>query len=115
MRIMPLLSASSAAALAVTVAVAGVEAVHGQEVTMHQAAEFDASRAFLSDAPMFDPFHVSSMQPLREALDDGIVEDETPLLVVTRGGRRLALLTLQMAYHHVAQGSLAGEPWMVSF
>ena len=25
------------------------------------------------------------------------------------------LLTDQMAYHHVAQGDIAGEPWMVSF
>jgi hypothetical protein len=28
---------------------------------------------------------------------------------------RLALVTDQMAYHHVAQGEIAGEPWMVSF
>jgi hypothetical protein len=28
---------------------------------------------------------------------------------------RVALVTDQMAYHHVAQGEIAGEPWMVSF
>jgi hypothetical protein len=28
---------------------------------------------------------------------------------------RLAFLTDQMAYHHVAQGEMNGEPWMVSF
>jgi hypothetical protein len=27
----------------------------------------------------------------------------------------LALLTQQMSYHHLAQGEMAGEPWMVSF
>ncbi len=82
---------------------------------MHQARDFDASRAILSDAPMFDPFHVTATQRLSDALRDRVVEGETPLLVVERGGRTLGVLTMQMAYHHVAQGTLAGEPWMVAF
>ena len=28
---------------------------------------------------------------------------------------RLAFVMDQLAYHHVAQGELRGEPWMVSF
>ena len=36
-------------------------------------------------------------------------------MVMVRGGQHLALSTMQMSYHHVAQGELAGEPWMVSF
>ena len=31
------------------------------------------------------------------------------------GGSTLTFLTMQMSYHHIAQGDLAGEPWMVSF
>jgi len=35
--------------------------------------------------------------------------------VMDVAGQKLALVTRQMAYHHVAQGELAGEPWMVTF
>ena len=89
-------------------------AAEGQ-TTMHQVAAFDPSRAILSDEPMFDPFYVDDMVPLANALRDRIVDEGTPLLAVERGDRTLALLTLQMSYHHVAQGTLSGEPWMVAF
>ena len=93
----------------------GAAPLHAQDGAMRHAEGFDASRAMLSDAPMFDPYYVSDVEPLREALRDRVVGDDTPLLVVQRGGQTLALLTYQMAYHHVAQGELAGEPWMVAF
>ncbi len=105
----------SLATLATLANLAPVAPVAAQEATMHQAADFDVSRALLNNQPMFDPFRVEATMPLSRALRERLVEDETPLLVVERGGRTLALLTLQMAYHHVAQGSIAGEPWMVAF
>ncbi len=37
------------------------------------------------------------------------------LLVFERGGEHRALIAREMAYHHVAQGELAGEPYLVSF
>lgn len=80
-----------------------------------QVPGFDPDRAILNDAPWFDPFRVLTMESLSEALDEGSVTRETPLLVLERGGFHLALLTMQMTYHHVAQGTLQGEPWMVSF
>ena len=40
--------------------------------------------------------------------------DGESLLIVERGGRKLALVTRQMAYHHVAEGTLAGEPFVVT-
>ena len=43
------------------------------------------------------------------------VDDDTALLVLKQGGSTLTFLTMQMSYHHIAQGELAGEPWMVSF
>ena len=76
---------------------------------------FDRSRAWLSDTVIFQPFRVTSSFPLRDALARKQVEGETNLLVIEQGKTRLALITSQMAYHHVAQGEIAGEPWMVSF
>jgi hypothetical protein len=35
-------------------------------------------------------------------------------MVIERNDWMLALLTKQMIYHHVAQGEMSGEPWMVS-
>lgn len=95
---LPLLGASSASA---------------QELP--SAPDFDPDRAMLNDSPMFDPFRVTDMEPLADALSEGKVRNDTPVLSVERGGTQLALLTMQMSYHHVAQGELKGEPWMVSF
>ena len=89
----------------------------GQERTQagRSAADFDISRAWLRDTTMFEPFRVTETRPLRDALADGEIGEDTPLLVVEHDAGKLALLTTQMAYHHVAQGEMAGEPWMVSF
>jgi hypothetical protein len=76
---------------------------------------FDPDRAILNEEPWFDPFRVTGTEPLARVLGEGRVAEETPLLVVERSGRHLALVTTQMAYHHLAQGTLAGEPWMVAF
>ncbi|MGH7560257.1 MAG: hypothetical protein ACRENB_04470 [Gemmatimonadales bacterium] len=81
-----------------------------------QAPEkFDRSRAWIADSVLFVPFRVTSTVPLKDALENKRVENATNLLVLERGKTRLALVTSQMAYHHVAQGEIAGEPWMVSF
>lgn len=77
--------------------------------------EFDISRARLNDSTVFEPFVVTTSIPLRRALDDGTVAPDTRILVFEVGASKLALVTAQMAYHHAAQGELAGEPWMVSF
>lgn len=76
---------------------------------------FDASRATLSSTDMFELFQVDSTQLLQRALDDEVVTPDTPILALERDGGTLTLLTQQMAYHHVAQGGMAGEPWLVSF
>ncbi len=85
------------------------------QVPIPQVEGFEPGRAILNDSPSFDPFRVITMESLSEALDEGSVTEETPILVLTRGDFHLALLTMQMTYHHVAQGTLQGEPWMVSF
>ncbi len=44
----------------------------------------------------------------------GLREDEE-LLVAERGGQRIAFVARQMGYHHVAQGEMAGKPYLVTF
>ncbi len=44
----------------------------------------------------------------------GLADDEE-LLVFRRGDQHRALIMRQMVYHHVAQGELAGEPYLVTF
>ena len=45
----------------------------------------------------------------------GDIEDETTVLKFEAGGKTLVLVSSQMSYHHVAQGVMEGEPWMVTF
>ena len=74
---------------------------------------FDPSEALLGgpDIP-FDRFRVP---------DDGTPLADEPLdaddllVVFERGGERRALLVQDLAYHHVAQGTLGGEDYMVTF
>ena len=82
---------------------------------MKQIPGFEPGRAILSDVWGFDPFPITKMEPLEDALDDGRVGEDTAVLLLKRGNTRLALLTEQMSYHHIAQGELEGAPWMVSF
>lgn len=77
-------------------------------------AEFDSRRATLRDRNIFPPFHVKETVPLKEALKSDGVREDMHLLVIKRNAWTLALPTRHMIYHHVAQGEMAGEPWMVS-
>ncbi|MEM7414874.1 MAG: hypothetical protein AAF389_05205 [Gemmatimonadota bacterium] len=84
-------------------------------VEAQTAEDFDESRAYLGEAPMFDAFYPEAYEPLSTLLRDGRVDDDTAILRLRRGDTTLTLITNQMSYHHIAQGELAGEPWMVSF
>ena len=85
------------------------------EGEMKRVLGFEPGRAILSDVWGFDPFPVTKMEPLKDALEEGKVREETAVLLLDRGDTRLALLTEQMSFHHIAQGELEGEPWMVAF
>ncbi len=95
-------------------ALAAVSETEGEGETK-RVVGFEPGRAILDDAWGFDPFPVATTEPLKDALEAGKVGEETPVLLLARGNTRLALLTEQMSYHHIAQGELEGEPWMVSF
>ncbi|MCH9646813.1 MAG: hypothetical protein K0U98_01165 [Deltaproteobacteria bacterium] len=59
----------------------------------------------------FIPFRPGKGRPLETA---GL-SAETDLLVFERGLDRVALIMREMAYHHVAQGVVRGEPFLVCF
>lgn len=79
------------------------------------AEDFDVNRAQLMQEQMFVPYIVDDTRRLRDVLDVGWLDEETPLLLFADDVGAMAFLTEQLAYHHIAQGEIAGEPWMVSF
>jgi hypothetical protein len=76
---------------------------------------FDISRFSNVGNGWFETFYVKETQPLREALNAGKVAEDTRLLVTDTTDGKLAMLTDQMAFHHIAQGSAGGKDWLVSF
>lgn len=60
----------------------------------------------------FKPFAVTSHGLF---LSETNLHPDEELIVFERGGMKRALLAREMAYHHVAQGELAGEPYLISF
>ncbi len=72
-------------------------------------------RAALSARHIFPPFRVNDCEPLGNAWREGRLRPDTPLLLTELPPEPVALITTQMAYHHVAQGVIASKAWMVSF
>ncbi|MCX4245146.1 hypothetical protein [Paraliomyxa miuraensis] len=65
---------------------------------------------------MFAPFTIERTAPLADALADQTVPPDAELLLATHDDDHvLALSRQQMAYHHVAQGTVEGKPWLVFF
>ncbi len=89
-------------------------------------AEFEAKRALLRKPDLFRRFlpgpselflsdvEVTDGVTKLDRLKPQLAKDEM-VLVFERGGERRGLLARQMGYHHVAQGELAGEPYVVTF
>jgi len=76
---------------------------------------FELSRFDFSLHGWFEPFLITSTRSLREALRAGAVAADTDVLMTSTVAGPLALLTEQMAYHHIAQGGANGQDWLVSF
>jgi hypothetical protein len=85
------------------------------EPGMPSAEGFEKDRALFFAEPNFTPLRDPEWQSLSGARRSRDVADDTPILVFEVGGRTLALVSSQMSYHHVAQGEMEGEPWMVTF
>ncbi len=84
-------------------------------MTITTAVSFDETRALLLDKPQFQPFYVNKTELLERALFTGDVTAETRLLVLLREESALGLNAAHMGYHHLAQGELSGQPWLVTF
>jgi hypothetical protein len=76
---------------------------------------FDISRFASAGNGWFETFYVKDSEPLRDVLKARKVAEDTRLLVTDTAGGKLALLTDQMAFHHLAQGSAGGKDWMATF
>lgn len=61
---------------------------------------------------LFEPFQFPKQSVPLATAKLGV---DTELIVVERGGKYRAFLAREMAHHHVAQGELAGESYLVSF
>ena len=109
--VLPLVLATGGPTLAAAQMPAALEA----DPDMPMKEGFDTGRAIFWESRNFDPLRDPEWMPLREAHGDGHVADDTPVLVFEAGGQTLVLVTSQMSYHHVAQGDIRGEPWMVTF
>lgn len=81
------------------------------------AGVFDKSRFNPIGAGFFIPFAVARITPLADAVEARLVRRNEPVLVLEPGESRppLVFVTSQMTYHHIAQGELAGTPFLVTF
>ncbi len=60
----------------------------------------------------FEPFQVPSKGISLAGIN---LPADLELITFSRGGETRALVAPEMAYHHVAQGELGGQPYLVSF
>lgn len=75
-------------------------------------AHFDVSKARLRGKPMFQPYRV----PKQGAdLAKAKLKPTEELILMERNNTVKTFSVKQMAYHHIAQGDIAGEPYLVSF
>ena len=72
---------------------------------------FDAARATLGKPDSFPRFRTAGAVTVAARR----LPDRTPLVVFERGGEQRGLLLRQLVFHHVVQGTLAGEPYIVTF
>ncbi|MEZ4768214.1 MAG: hypothetical protein R2844_07280 [Caldilineales bacterium] len=61
----------------------------------------------------FEPFRPTPRDESR--LADAGLKNDTELLAFERGDQRRVVLISEAIYHHVVQGELAGEPYLVTF
>jgi hypothetical protein len=79
------------------------------------APGFDIERFSNAGNGWFETFYVDATEPLQQALDDGRIRADTRMLVFETAGINIALVADQMAYHHLAQGTVDGQNWLATF
>jgi hypothetical protein len=76
---------------------------------------FDIERFSNAGNGWFETFYVEQMEPLSQALEQGRIGADTRMLVFETAGISMALVADQMAYHHLAQGTVEGQNWLATF
>jgi hypothetical protein len=76
---------------------------------------FDVTRAVLKESAFYPPAHVTQLHSLTTLMTAGNIRADTPLLVMDTPQGTLAFLTVQLVYHHVAQGDLPQTPWVAAW
>ena len=82
-----------------------------------QAGRRDEKKTDRITASLFVPFDVTRTSPLADAIEERVVRRDEQMVVLEPGESRppLVFVTSQMTYHHIAQGELAGERFVVTF
>jgi len=79
------------------------------------AEEFDINRFSTAGEGWFKTFYVEETLSLKDALEAGKVNKDIAVLITETAAGNLALITDQMAFHHLAQGTANGKDWMATF
>jgi hypothetical protein len=79
------------------------------------APGFDIKRFSNAGNGAFETLYVQRTEQLKDVFDQGRVASDTRVLVFSTAGGKLALITDQMAFHHIAEGTDGGKDWMAVF
>jgi hypothetical protein len=103
---------------AIIIAPVGAIAQMGKPVQLPNgpaAPGFDIGRFSSAGNGWFKTFYVAKYDSLQNVLKAGRVAPDTRVLVTETAGGKVALLTDQMAFHHIAEGEMDGKAWMATF
>jgi len=78
---------------------------------MMNTNQVDYSKAIAKKNFAFTPFRPESST----ALEAANLRPDEDLMIMEIQDKRYAFLLKQLTYHHVAQGEIEGEPYLVSF
>ncbi|WP_432663197.1 hypothetical protein R9X47_21790 [Wukongibacter baidiensis] len=76
---------------------------------------FDESKAMLKKKSLFKSFNVKSFVNVEELLKAREIDKNDGILIFKMKDKYYGFKTIQMHYHHIAQGRIENEPFMVSF
>ena len=78
---------------------------------MAEQTPFSTKRAYLREPDFFPRFRVPDA---REPLAQANLADDEDLFLVEHDGARRALMLRHLIYHHVAEGSVGGKPFVLA-
>ena len=76
---------------------------------------FDITRFRNAGNGTFQTLYVTKTEPLRGALKERRVAEDTRVLVTETAAGYLALIMDQMAFHHMAEGRAGNQDWLATF